>query len=317
MAKFAQYYLKYDLSHMFAFENKDERQKLFGALFETNESIEFYTGEGENKKVYNHKVYHLSLNKDVIIMRFANNKNKIVEQNFKEVSVKHEPSCYVIIDNRENCRRISIQKCKDAFNTTDSVSHIITECINNKLQCKHFIGVELRPQYYPKDFYKAWTLRQYNTTKLRFNISDGQLPITFDKTELDDNSIMEFAIKVNEDTKREKYRTVLELYPPENSEILPVDTDSTYIRNLVKFSAQTGSSIDIVTLDGARFKCFIDENEESESIVSNEFDTSLLDTLFDEHTEERDVIELKVLEYINGIKYTVDKDEKLEKEEAA
>lgn len=315
MAKFAQYYLRYNLGNLFA--SNDERQRHFGSLFETDESIEFFTGEGKDKKVYKHKVYHLSQNKDVIIMRFANNKEKTVEQDFKSVSVKHEPWCYVIIDNRENCRRIAIQKCKDAFNSTDSVSHIITECIDKRMQRDHFIGIELHPQYYPKDFYKAWTLRQYQTARIRFNISEGQLPANFDKTELDDNSIMDFAIMVNEETKREKYRTVLELYPPESSEILPVDTDSSYIRNLVKFSAQTGSSIDIVTLDGARFKCFIDEDEESESIVCNELDTNLLNTLFEERTEDRDAVELKVLEYVNGVKYTVDKNEKQEREEAA
>lgn len=316
MAKFAQYYLKYNLEHVFASEHKDERQRLLGSLFETDESMEFFTGEGKDKKVYKHKVYHLSQNKDIVIMRFANNKEKTVEQDFKEVSVKHEPSCYVIIDNRENCRRIAIQKCKDAFNTTDSVSHIITECIDERMQRDYYIGIELRPQYYPKDFYKAWTLRQYHTARLRFNISEGQLPAIFDNTELDDDSIMGFAIKVNEEAKRNKYRTVLELYPPESSVILPVDTDSNYIRNLVKFSAQTGSSIDIVTTDGAKFRCFIDEDEESESIVSKELDTSLLDTLFDERAEDRDAVEQKVLEYVNGMKYTVDKNEKQEEEAA-
>ena len=36
MAKFAQYYLKYNLEHMFSTEYKDERQQIFGAFFETN-----------------------------------------------------------------------------------------------------------------------------------------------------------------------------------------------------------------------------------------------------------------------------------------
>ena len=54
MAKFAQYYLKYNLEHVFSFEYKDERQKHFGAFFETDESIEFVMGEGEDKKTYKH-----------------------------------------------------------------------------------------------------------------------------------------------------------------------------------------------------------------------------------------------------------------------
>ena len=65
MAKFAQYYLKYKLDDLFAQETKADRQKFFGALFEKDESIEFAVGEGEDRKVFKHKVYHLSLNKDI------------------------------------------------------------------------------------------------------------------------------------------------------------------------------------------------------------------------------------------------------------
>ena len=312
MAKFAQYYLKYNLEHMFSFEYKDERQKHFGAFFETDESIEFFMGEGEEKKTYKHKVYHLSLNKNIIVMRFANDKKTTVEQDFKEVSVRHEPSCYVIIDNRDNCRRIAIQKNKNAFNSTKAVSNILTKCINDIMQIKYFMGIELLPQYYPKDFYKAWRLHQHHTSRLRFNISEGELPQNFDRNEWDDDSIMGFAIKTNEDSLRKKYRTVLELNPPEDIPFLLVDEDSTYIKNLVKFSANTCSRIEIVTSDGAIFNCYIDDAEESDSIVCNELDVDLLDALFDETTDEREQLETQILEYVNGMKYTVDKNEKRE-----
>ena len=79
MAKFAQYYLKYNLEHMFSAEYKDQRQQIFGAFFETNESIDFVLGEGEDQKVYKHQVYHLSQNKDIIVMRIANDRKKTVE----------------------------------------------------------------------------------------------------------------------------------------------------------------------------------------------------------------------------------------------
>ena len=112
MARFAQYYLKYDLTDMFARERMAERQKIFGSYFENNDSIEFSHGEGEEKKVFKHQVYHLALNRNIIVMRIANDKKKTVEQDFKEVDVKHEPSCFVVIDNRDKCRRIAIQKKK-------------------------------------------------------------------------------------------------------------------------------------------------------------------------------------------------------------
>lgn len=312
MAKFAQYYLKYDLAHVFSMEHKDERQKLFGAFFEKDESIHFTTGEGEDQKVYKHQVYHLSQNKDIIIMRIANDRKKTVEQDFKVVDVKHEPSCYVIIDNRENCRRIAIQRNKNAFNSTKSVGNIITQCINERMQVEHYIGVELFPQFYPKDFYKAWRMHQHHTARIRFNISESQIPSSFDESEMDDESIMGFALKVNEDCCRKKYRTVLELNPAEDKGCLYIDEDSVYIKNLVRFSAQTGNRIEIITTDGAKFVCYIDEEEESDSIVCNELEAELLDVLFDKYAEERESAELKVLEFVNAMKYVVDNNEKRE-----
>ena len=68
MAKFAQYYLKYTLEHMFSAEYKDRRQQIFGAFFAQNDSIEFAMGEGEERKVYKHQVYHLAQNKDIIVI---------------------------------------------------------------------------------------------------------------------------------------------------------------------------------------------------------------------------------------------------------
>lgn len=67
MAKFAQYYLKYNIEHMFSFENKEGRQKHFSAFFETGESMAFVIGKGEDRKVYKHQVYHLFLNTDIIV----------------------------------------------------------------------------------------------------------------------------------------------------------------------------------------------------------------------------------------------------------
>ena len=76
MARFAQYYLRYDLTDLFARERMTERQKIFGSYFENNDSIEFSHGEGEEKKVFKHQVYHLALNRNIIVMRIAIQKNK-------------------------------------------------------------------------------------------------------------------------------------------------------------------------------------------------------------------------------------------------
>lgn len=273
------------------------------------------------KDVEHIDVYHLSTNKDIIVMRIANDKTKEVIQDFKPVTVKHEPPCFVIIDNRDRCRRIAIQKNKESFSTTDSLKKIIQEVLNKRMTADHFMGLELHPQFYPRDFYKAWRLRQYTTSCIRFNLSDGHLPDRFECEDLDDQSIMDYAIKLNEEEIRKKYRSVLELNPPAGVPFLTVDEDSTYIRNLVKFHANTGASIEIVTNDGARFTCYIDDDEESDSIVTNEIDTEHLDVLFLDKAEKEDeeirkritTAEKELVEFINKMKVEADEENGKEK----
>ena len=67
---------KLTLENLFSAEFKDQRQQIFGAFFETNESIVFTSGEGDDRKVYKHQVYHLAQNKNIIVMRIANDKKK-------------------------------------------------------------------------------------------------------------------------------------------------------------------------------------------------------------------------------------------------
>ena len=314
MSKFAQYYLKYRLDDLFAQQTKANRQKFFGALFEKDESIEFAVGEGEDRKVFKHRVYHLNLNKNIIVMRIANDTTKEVEQDFKKIDVKHEPSCFVVIDNRDCCRRIAVQKLDGAL-TPKRVCEILTKVVGDKMLAEHHIGIELFPQFYPKDFYKAWRMHQHHTTRLRFNVNEGDLPESFDMSELDDDSIMGFAIKLNEEGVRKKYRTVLELNPADEGGLLLVDEDSTYIRNLTRFCSQTGAPIQIETKDGARFSCFIDDDEDSASVVTNEIDKKWLEAVFDPAQDDKSKAEEEILKFVNGMKYVVDEDER--KEEVA
>lgn len=314
MAKFSQYYLEYIKGDLFSQLKWEERQKHFGAFFETDSSMKFSLGDDENSQTYKHNVYHLSSNENIIIMRIANQKTKEVIQDFKRKSVPHEPPCFVIIDNRYGCRRIAIQKNKEAFNTTDTLKRILQEILNKKMIAEHHIELKLHPQFYPRDFYKAWKLRQYTTQSIRFNICEASLPEKFEIESLEDSLIMDFAIRVNEEESRKKYRPVLELNPPEDKPFLEVDYSSAFIRNLVKFHACTGASIELVTADGSRFTCFIDDDEESDSIVSNEIDTDYLNALFpdSDKAEDEEVkkaitkAEEELLKFVNNMKVEVE-----------
>ncbi|WP_295423678.1 hypothetical protein [uncultured Prevotella sp.] len=309
MAKFSHYYLKYKLDDIFAQEHKAERQKLFGEMLEKDDSISFVLGEDENKKHYKHMVKHLRLNHDIIVMRIANDSKKDVIQDFKKMSVRHEPPCYVIIDNREHCRRVAIQRNKDAWASTDSVAKVMTTVLDKALRRSCYIGISMHPQYYPKDFYKAWRMHQHHTSRLWFGLTEGEIPQSFRTEPQTDDTIMGFALEVNEELQRKKYRTELVLSSAQNNTPLFVDEDSVYIRNLVNFHALTGSPIVIETSDGARFTCFIDDEEDSANIITSEMDRNILDILFGEAEGDVATAESKVMEFVNRMKYEVDDNE--------
>lgn len=309
MAKFSHYYLKYKLDDIFAQELKAERQKLFGEMLEKDDSISFILGEDENKKHYKHMVKHLRLNHDIIVMRIANDSKKDVIQDFKKMSVRHEPPCYVIIDNREHGRRVAIQRNKDAWASTDSVAKVMTTVLDKALRRSCYIGISMHPQYYPKDFYKAWRMHQHHTSRLWFGLTEGEIPQSFRTEPQTDDTIMGFALEVNEELQRKKYRTELVLSSAQNNTPLFVDEDSVYIRNLVNFHALTGSPIVIETSDGARFTCFIDDEEDSANIITSEMDRNILDILFGEAEGDAATAESKVMEFVNGMKYEVDDNE--------
>ena len=89
MSKFAQYYCKY--KYAAGCSDWQLRQQHLDALFNNNESIEFCLGEDSDRKVYKHKVYHLSIAPGITVMRFANNIDIPVERDFEPAMAKDEP----------------------------------------------------------------------------------------------------------------------------------------------------------------------------------------------------------------------------------
>lgn len=127
MAKFAKYYIRY--KHSFAPYDWENRQDHLAALFEKDDSIAF--GEGcpseeqqlsgiPYARVFNHRVYHLECNPSIIVMQFANSIDIPMEINYEKSIAKNEPSCFVIIDNRNDMRTIAIQNRRKAFSAPNA-----------------------------------------------------------------------------------------------------------------------------------------------------------------------------------------------------
>lgn len=324
MSRFAQYYIKF--RHDIGPYEWEQRQQHLAGLLQTNDSIEFSLGEGSNRKVYKHRVYHLNINRNVTVMRFANDIDIPVERDFEESTTKDEPSCFVIIDNRANLRTVAIQKRKRAFSNTRMVAQILTSVIGKRLFDDHCYGFEILPDYYPVDLFTVWQQKQAYTQALRFSIpnldKDEILQQVADlKTKqpehFDDglmNSMLDFLIA----QKQAKYKSRYIVMPEDKKTALFLDKDSTYMRNLLTFAQAVGEPVELVTSDGGVFRCFIDNDEDtSDKIVSHEFNDHYLEALFTNlkkdgsKVEPEDLLkaEQEIIEFMNSMKHEASDEE--------
>ena len=311
MAKFAQYFLRFTNDNLFAQENWAERQQLFGKLLETDKSIEFlcHGKSGEDmadkpKKAYQHKVYHITDAPDIIVMRIANVKEMVIEKDFHSETIVHNPSCFVIFDNRNGCRRLAIQKLATSFRSTELVRKILQKGLGDRMK-EHYIGLEMSAQRYPKDFYSMWRSKQHHTARLRFNIAVRTGIPSSERTP--DHSLVGHILALEEACNASGYKSSIDVAAPEKGGVLYVDESSDYIRSLVEYSATTASPIELITTDGTSFNCYIDSDLESDDkIVTVEIATEHLENLFGKDEDARKLSEAKVLEFVNSMKYVVD-----------
>ena len=139
MSRFAHYYIKY--KHDFGPHEWDDRQRHLDALFETDESIGFVVGEDEKKKVYKHRVYRLKAAPGIIVMRFANDIDLPVERDFKPATAKDEPSCFVIIDNREQSHLMVIERKTSTYKDPDDAKQVLEDSFNRLI---HDYGINIK-----------------------------------------------------------------------------------------------------------------------------------------------------------------------------
>ena len=329
MSRFAQYYVKY--KHCAGCYDWKQRQLHLGALFEKDESIEFYMGEGAERKVYKHRVYHLSTAQGITVMRFANDIDIPVERDFEPAMAKDEPSCFVIIDNRDHLRTVAIQKRKKAFGNTRQVAKILSSVIDRELFKEHCYGFEILPDYYPEDLFKVWERLQAYAQQLQFSLPEKNKEEILRKVEelkaknreYFDDSLMGPLLEVLLAQKQAKYKGHFTVMPEDNKTALFIDKTSVYMRNLLTLADALNEPVELITSDGIRYRCFIDSDEDNtDKIVCHEFNETFLDILFKTkkkngskvEPEDRLKAEEEVLGLMNSMKHEV---EDAEEEQAA
>jgi len=333
MSRFAQYFIKYH--HEFAPYDWEDRQKHLGALFETDESITFGVGEPSEEqkakgeiyaKTYNHRVYHLQNNPHIVVMQFANSIDIPVEIAYKQAWAKDEPSCFVIIDNRENLRTVAIQKRKKAFGNPGQVARILAARIDETLYRDKCYKMEILPEFYPEDLFEAWEKLQQNVIEMRFGVPEIEPDEILRKVkelkekgkDYFDDSLMSALMQLAVEAKKAKYKQLYKVMPEDKKVALYVDKSSVFMKNLITMSRALDMPVELVTKDAGTFKCFVEADEDNtDKIVCREFDADLLEQLFTmrkkegEPLEQGDItrIEGEIVEMLNAMKHESEDDE--------
>lgn len=337
MSKFAQYFMTYRDDNLFAHLEWDKREDLLAEFLTNEDGIQFADKpQNENEatdvnndepkkriKIYRHKIYHLAENERIIVMRIANVKIIPIEKDFKPESVEHYPSVFVIFDTRPGCRRVAIQKLSTSFSSTDQVAKILQKALGDQMTALHHIGVEMRAQRYPMDFYRLWRAQEHHTARLKFYLDPEAIESAkeagapkvreVERPENLEDGVVSYIYGLEASSRQSGYRTALDVEPMRKGAVMMVDESSEYIRYLVTYSAATATPIELITNDGGSFECYINTDMMSDDkIVTLEFDTAHLEALFDTSLEEevRKNHEMKVVEFVNGMKYVVDDKEK-------
>lgn len=324
MAQFAQYYIKYH--HDFAPFEWEARQDHLRLLFEKDDSIQFSVGPEDNKKVFNHCVYHLQVEPHVIVMRFANSIDIPIEKNFQPDVARDEPSCFVIIDNRDNLRSVAIQKRKKAFSSPSQVAKILTDQISDMLYERWCYTLEVLPVYYPEDLFKAWETLQKDVQSMRFGVpeyTDDEVLRKVEELKKEgkayfDDSLMPALLELALEAKKAKYKQFYTVMPEDKKTALYVDKTSRYMKNLLTMSRALDMPVDLVTNDGASYRCFVERDyDNTDKIVCREFNADSLEQLFSKRDklnhllDDADInrIEGEVIEFLNGMKHESEDDE--------
>ena len=123
------------------------KQEVFQNLFTEDTGLVFQVGD----VIYHHQIL-LNYN-GILVLRLANNKQLVQEENFQVKKLVNQPSSLIIIDNRGNCQTIAIQKNPTAFSRTSQIASILQTTFNTLLK-QRFLLIEIRRRLEQNSFWQ-------------------------------------------------------------------------------------------------------------------------------------------------------------------
>ena len=207
------------------------------------------------------------------------------------------------------------------FSAPKRVADILAEKINHILFAEYCYSLQILPDYYPKDLFKAWEEQQRNAQAMQFpstyEMSDEEIlrkvqALKTEGKEYFDDSLIPSILVMATEAKKAKYKQKYRVMPEDKKTALYVDKTTVYMRNLLTLARATDEPVEIVTYGGTTFRCFVESDEDNtDKIVHHSFDDHLLEMFFKgkradgqkADPEDIDKAEGKVVEMLNGMKH--------------
>ena len=221
----------------------NEGQKLFGVL--PSETERMARKQDHLQSILSNKDFKFKSSRDgvfvhqirfnsngIIILKLANNKQLSLEEDFKKKKHSYSPSCFVIIDNRENVQHIAIEDNSISFSSTDVVRNILEYSLQKALKI-FGLTISIKKEYHETEFWQLIQDYPCGTSMVRFHFSYPNLPRVCD-------SINELISNQSKLTNSKD--TTFELKSSQ-TEQLSLSVENEQLKGLVDASAKSGEPI--------------------------------------------------------------------------
>ena len=244
---------------------KSKQTYLQGILLDKN-----FKFNSKREGIFEHQLRYNS--NGVIILKLANNKQLSLEENFKKKKHNYSPSCFVIIDNRQDVQHIAIEDDSTAFSTTDVVRNIMEYSLRKALKI-YGLTISIKKEYQETEFWQL--LEQYpkGVSMVRFHFSYPNLPRVSESIS---------TLISNQSKITNSKSTTFELKSLD-SEQLSLSNDNEELNGLVNASADSGN---VITLKVKGLRRYVKTGDTTKKFEIDDLETQMQsDDLFQSRFE--------------------------------
>ncbi len=216
-----------DLEHKSSEVLMQEKQMIFADVM-TSDNLSFRY----KNKIYGHKI--ILNDSGIIVFRIANQKNISVEKNFHQEKIEYNPSCLVVIDNRNDVQNIAVEIDSKAFSDTETVVKIISTTLN-KVLYPIGLSISIQKVYKKSEFWNITNKYKDKIELVRFHFTYPNLPRV--------NQSAKAIIAATSKITNSKHSS-LELKAADG-ESLELSENDILLKDLADYASESGDVIDI------------------------------------------------------------------------